>query len=512
MYNYPYGDNQQINLNWIISEIIALHQRLDPDYTAPTFTQIYPFSDTQQLNLDWILTELKALKELAPPPSGLSSDDVLNDSTVSGSTVTDALNTLLAAFGNLDSDDIDNDSTVTGASVTDALNNLNGAINNNQIINAKWVLDLPDNTDLDTLFVNGWYTTGNTRTYINTPVPNDTYGQRIIVVFAYNNETATSYRHQFYANRTRGIYGHRVYASGQWTAWNTYGTNLLSESFTPSAITAQGNYKDGTTIRIGSYNVAEYDNDTSTKIPDVNILNFRKFLADSKLDFLLTQEETHYIDANETKAVSDWLYQPIFNEYYSSGVWGNIIHCHGASSALASGKLAYSDIKSSSRCLGYAVFQITNNIKLLLITTHCVWKNYNDDPYSAENIAGRLQNYKDIFEWANGTKTLPKYSDASAVTVPTHTHTIVCMDANSISDTDKSNLMAQAAANNFILGNGGRFGWFKTCIDRDGMYALDQIAVSNNIIINNIEPQMALYKQLYSDHVPVIAEVTLMPS
>lgn len=68
MFNYPYGDSQQINLNWIISEIIALHQQLDPNYTAPTFTQIYPFSDTQQLNLDWILTELKALKELAPTP------------------------------------------------------------------------------------------------------------------------------------------------------------------------------------------------------------------------------------------------------------------------------------------------------------------------------------------------------------------------------------------------------------------------------------------------------------
>lgn len=66
MFNYPYGDSQQINLNWIINEIIQLHKQLDPDYEVPTFTQIYPFSETQQLNLDWILTELKTLKELAP--------------------------------------------------------------------------------------------------------------------------------------------------------------------------------------------------------------------------------------------------------------------------------------------------------------------------------------------------------------------------------------------------------------------------------------------------------------
>lgn len=204
MYNYPYGDNQQINLNWIISEIIALHQRLDPDYTAPTFTQIYPFSETQQLNLDWILTELKALKELAPTPppteeidevgqaliagaydadtsyqkndyivqdgkvyranaattgtfdptkwnevmlgndlaiitrwadatntflNSLAASNVANDSSVTGTTVKDALNTLKNAAPAMTTDNVTNESGVTGATATAALNNLNGAIN-----------------------------------------------------------------------------------------------------------------------------------------------------------------------------------------------------------------------------------------------------------------------------------------------------------------------------------------------------------------------------------------------
>lgn len=69
MYQYPFGDGQRLNLNWIINEIIQLRKQLDPDYTEPSFSQIYPFSDTQQLNLDWILSELKALKELAPEPT-----------------------------------------------------------------------------------------------------------------------------------------------------------------------------------------------------------------------------------------------------------------------------------------------------------------------------------------------------------------------------------------------------------------------------------------------------------
>lgn len=173
MYNYPYGDNQQINLNWIISEIIALHQRLDPDYTAPTFTQIYPFSETQQLNLDWILTELKALKELAPTPAPTDAIDEVGHALIAGAydadtqyqkndyivqdgklyranaattgtfdptkwrevmlgddlaIITrwaDATNTYL---NNLAASNVSNDSVVAGDTVKDALGNLNGAL------------------------------------------------------------------------------------------------------------------------------------------------------------------------------------------------------------------------------------------------------------------------------------------------------------------------------------------------------------------------------------------------
>lgn len=69
MYFQPYGDEQQLNLNWIINEIINLHKQLDPDYETPSFTQVYPYSNLNRLNLDWVLSELKALKELAPEPT-----------------------------------------------------------------------------------------------------------------------------------------------------------------------------------------------------------------------------------------------------------------------------------------------------------------------------------------------------------------------------------------------------------------------------------------------------------
>ena len=66
MYEFPYGGEQQINLNWIINEIITLHKRLDPDYELPNFDNAFPFMNLNQLNLDWILRELKAIKDLAP--------------------------------------------------------------------------------------------------------------------------------------------------------------------------------------------------------------------------------------------------------------------------------------------------------------------------------------------------------------------------------------------------------------------------------------------------------------
>ena len=66
MYEFPYGGEQQLNLNWIINEIITLHKRLDPDYELPNFDNAFPYMNLNQLNLDWILRELKAIKDLAP--------------------------------------------------------------------------------------------------------------------------------------------------------------------------------------------------------------------------------------------------------------------------------------------------------------------------------------------------------------------------------------------------------------------------------------------------------------
>ena len=110
----------------------------------------------------------------------------------------------------------------------------------------------------------------------------------------------------------------------------------------------------------------------------------------------------------------------------------------------------------------------------------------------------------------NGEITLPRYADNVAEYAPAHTHAIICADANSVTDTDKDNLAERAATYGYVLGNGGKLGWFCTNLRDVPWRALDNIIVSENIIINNIVALGEWYNKLYSDHVPLIADVTLL--
>lgn len=170
MYEYPNGHGQQLNLNWIISEIIALHKSIDPDYQAPSFDNTFPYTNLNQLNLDWILKELKTIKDLVPTENptiikmvanalvsasynsaqNYSVDDIvfydLTDRLYKciapvtagdpfdnthwqeiyiGEVLTDLIVNGIATT--LTSDDVTNLSNVTGATVTQALNALYAA-------------------------------------------------------------------------------------------------------------------------------------------------------------------------------------------------------------------------------------------------------------------------------------------------------------------------------------------------------------------------------------------------
>lgn len=153
---YPWGNTQQLNLDWILKKIKELETGggagADLEEVANALITLTHRSTTQYQRWDYCFYNGKLYRALvnttgafAPGDwrevvlgddvsvltrliNALNTDNIDNASNVSGNTTSDALNNLLTALSDLDSDDIDNASQVTGAAVTDALNNLNGAI------------------------------------------------------------------------------------------------------------------------------------------------------------------------------------------------------------------------------------------------------------------------------------------------------------------------------------------------------------------------------------------------
>lgn len=156
---YPWGNTQQLNLDWILQKIKELEAGsggadldevaealLAASYSAQAYNQFDIVFHDGKLYL--ANTDIAAPGEAWTPAhwdeivlggpvsalmqhvSNLDSDNVINDSQVTGDTVSDALDTLKNAIDaiSLDSDSISNESTVAGDTVSDALDNLSGDI------------------------------------------------------------------------------------------------------------------------------------------------------------------------------------------------------------------------------------------------------------------------------------------------------------------------------------------------------------------------------------------------
>ena len=160
-YLYPWGNTQQLNLDWILQKIKDLeagasaavldeisNALLAASYSAQAYEQfdiVFRDGKLYLANADipapgeaWTPAHWDEIL-LGGPVSALlkhvtnmSSDYVINDSQVTGDTVSDALDTLKDAIDgiSLDSDSVSNESQVTGDSVSDALDTLNTEIAN----------------------------------------------------------------------------------------------------------------------------------------------------------------------------------------------------------------------------------------------------------------------------------------------------------------------------------------------------------------------------------------------
>lgn len=287
-------------------------------------------------------------------------------------------------------------------------------------------------------------------------------------------------------------------------AYNKYQNaknNTTFGTYSPSVQAGQGQ-NEGETLTVMSYNVAHYNDDVSSVIiPDEKIKNIIETISNVNADILCIQEDTAYIDSNQVRTPLDYLYMPQYPSY--TGLFQTTIRSKKYSDV--SGTVTY----SNGRWLGYAVFTIGNK-KVLVVSTHPIAGTENS------SISARNTQYEEMFRWLKGDITLRsvRWVDGGEVvgdpvSVPEFTHIIIGMDGNTLTTSDMTNLSGFASQYKCIMGNGGRLGWLKTARSRFEWYSLDNIIVSDNIIINSFESMTEKYSDLYSDHVPLVAKLTL---
>lgn len=281
---------------------------------------------------------------------------------------------------------------------------------------------------------------------------------------------------------------------------NSIDGKTVSETFTPAPHTANGE-NTGENLRVMQYNISGYRHDSSVYLPDEKLYNLKKLLRTVNPDVIGLQEEQQYIDLAETKSSDAYVWFPQYP--IAAGVGDVVIRS----------KRQMHDmgvvVTSTNKSIRYGVLTVGSH-NVLILSHHCPWAYNGNAGESAASIAARNTQFIEAFRWANGQITLNDFHSGSPVEAPEHSHVVVMFDANCTTAADKTNLQTAASTYGYTLANGGEMGWIYSCEDSSGLYSIDIVAVSENIIINGLDVLENWYPALYSDHFPVIADLTLI--
>lgn len=311
---------------------------------------------------------------------------------------------------------------------------------------------------------------------------------------------------QFMIERFTGQIASREFRSGVWQPWHEYAqtsdisdyadntiVDLTTDAFTGS--TPNKGYK----VRVMSYNVANYNNDTAIYISNEKRFNVKKLLSEVNADFICVQEDRQYTDSGNSMSSHSNIYQPIYPFKYGSG--GTTIYSKIASNG-DEGILEY----TNGRTLRFAVFPYEGK-KLMIVCTHPVYDYNNTGGESATSISARQTQYDELFKWINGQITLNVYGTTTPHSVPAFDYCIIGGDMNSCTATDHSNLKTIMSNNNAVGANGCWLGWLETSVVGT---SLDNVIGDSNTIIDSVKVLKSWYNRLYSDHYPMYADLTLL--
>lgn len=306
--------------------------------------------------------------------------------------------------------------------------------------------------------------------------------------------------------------------------------NTVSE-YTDDTFTGTTGYT-GAKLRFLSYNVANYNKDTSVYISDEKRTNFKKMLSDVQADFIGLQEENSINGVSEGspgyESSHDYIYAPVYPVEYGTTTCSLKSKISATTNYSVMRYPTYKPDGQDDPTVGYrwlraAIFTV-NNKRVLVCSTHPVAnQTVNGEKTggdSAHSIAARAQQYEAMFKWVtryvdpvtSEQYALERVTPAGQfVTCGEWDYCVICGDMNCSTADDKTNLKTLAETYGFSMANGGWLGWLETCRNAAGtiVYSLDNVIVSSNVVITGVRSCKSLYPDLYSDHYPLVVDVVL---
>ena len=265
----------------------------------------------------------------------------------------------------------------------------------------------------------------------------------------------------------------------------------------------------GIDLKVVSYNVAgyRYDGESAYIVTEPEkLLNLKKFVANADSDIMIVQEEKGFIDEDEEYSASKALYYdrlPFNAKYYGTNIRAKYqAYAHGQ---VEVPKLANSDVPisgtMSNRYFTWAMLNIENK-NVLVISCHPMNSNirFSTNPVVGPT-ANRLNFLQIIYDFVFCMHDENIISGLNADVTAPWDYVVIGGDFNTTNingrDADGTNYNGDDWGNfaelrdyyKFDSANGGYLNWFITYpfYTGDNYGALDNILVSDNIIINNID-------------------------
>lgn len=345
---------------------------------------------------------------------------------------------------------------------------------------------LAGNSDFDDMTTGGIWTIVTGGSYDNGPDFSTQSGGTLVVYGREDENAQQTYQVVFayfdgkvYMRRRTGNPGSYV-----WGSWNVIGDKSLP--FVANIISYPDPIPDGSTAVVGtkvkvmSYNVAQFDNDTTTDISDAQLVRMKQMLMSEDCDVLGFQECPGVVDTNgsSAKGVNANLFYPNYPYTYIQDV---SIISRTPLSDRSVGTL------TSGRKWSHAIVSVGGKN----VSVYCV------HPYPGTEEARVSLRYQDWSEFANIIN-----ADQSDY--------IVCLgDFNTNSMVNGELDVFESTFAGWIMANGGYIGWYETTGRYSPNIPTDNILVNQNVAMTCMRPLTEWYDLLYSDHVPLVATLVL---